>query len=138
MAGRCEIQKVCKITPIKKFLRSLNEPYIQIVGIAADEKLRLEKMHKDTTKISVLEEYGYTEQMAKELAAEYGLLSPLYRLGIRRLGCWFCPNQGTQQISYLRSFHPELWQRLCELESIPDKVGEIWNTLNGKSLLRMD
>lgn len=53
---------------------------MQYVGIAHDEKKRLARL-KDN-QISLLDKYGYTEDMAKVKCLEYGLLSPIYGGGI--------------------------------------------------------
>lgn len=52
------------------------------MGIAIDEPKRLEKL-QGTNKISLLEKYNYTEQMAYELCKKYGLLSPIYEFSFR-------------------------------------------------------
>ena len=56
---------------------------MQYVGIAIDEPKRLARIKSKgkTSKISLLEKYGYTEDMAKQKCLEYGLLSPIYRGG---------------------------------------------------------
>ncbi len=63
--GMCAIQKPCKLKQIKSFLNTLDSEYMQYVGIAIDEPKRLERLGE--SKISLLEKYGYTEQMAFEL-----------------------------------------------------------------------
>lgn len=63
--------------------------------------------------------YGYTEQMAKQLCATHGLLSPIYTTGTRG-GCWFCPNCKIQHFVNLRRNHPELWAELVELSHTPN------------------
>ena len=83
-------------------------------------------MHKDKRKISLLEKYGYTEQMAKELCEKYGLLSPIYSF-TKRNGCWFCPNQRICELNWLYKNHSELFMQLVELQKIPNKASEKWN-----------
>lgn len=80
MSGKCIINRDCKVKPIKDYLKKLNEEgyeVIQYLGIAIDEPERLKRL-EGTNKISILAKYGYTEQMAFELADKYGLLSPIY------------------------------------------------------------
>ena len=79
-------------------------------------------MHKDKTKVSLLEKYKYTEEMATELCKEYGLLSPIYSTA-NRGGCWFCPNASYKCMANFRKSHPELWNELAELDKVPDKIG---------------
>lgn len=57
---------------------------VQYVGIAIDEPKRLARLSKkgNINKVSLLQKYGYTEDMAREKCLEYGLLSPIYGGGI--------------------------------------------------------
>lgn len=50
-------------------------------------------------------------------------------------GCWFCPNARYFELKHLRTYHRNLWDKLLELERVPDKVGYIWNTLTGRSMI---
>ena len=127
MSGKCLINTRCKVKPIKDYLGEIKEDYIQYVGIAIDEPTRLETMHGNPTKVSLLEKYGYTEKMAYDLCKEYDLLSPMYEFS-KRGGCWFCPNARDCQLRNLRDNHNGLWQILLELEDEPNLVGDVWNT----------
>lgn len=80
MAGRCGINRDCKSRPCERYLRTLGD-FAQYMGIAFDEKKRLERM--DKKQVSLLEKYRYTEEMAKEKCLEYGLLSPIYKFTSR-------------------------------------------------------
>lgn len=85
LSGRCTINRDCKLKPIHDYYkRSGLKPseYTQYVGIAIDEPERLERL-RGTNKVSLLEVYGYTEEMALELCREYGLLSPVYQFTTR-------------------------------------------------------
>ena len=73
-------------------------------------------MINSKNKISLLEKYGYTEQMAVDLCKKYDLLFPIYRF-TNRGGCWFCPNMWREQLKYLRTNHRDLWDRLIELDN---------------------
>ena len=79
-------------------------------------------MHKDKNKVSLLEKYQYTEQMAYELCKKYELLSPIYKTSSRG-GCWFCPNQSYKCMAIFRQNHPELWEKLVELSKDPNTIG---------------
>lgn len=74
-------------------------------------------------KISLLEKYDFTEQDAKELCQTAGLLSPVYEFTDRG-GCWFCPNAKRKELRHLYDHHPDLWNRMLELQAIPGKVSE--------------
>lgn len=131
--GLCNVKRDCKIKPMNDFYRSIKEPYMKYVGICIDEPKRLESLHKDNQQISLLEKYGYTEEMAYELCKEYGLLSPCYELS-KRGGCWFCPNAGDCELRNLRDNHNHLWQKLLDLENEHNTIGNIWNTLTKTSI----
>ncbi len=132
MSGHCDVQGYCKLKPIKEFLKQIDGEFIQYIGIAKDEQKRLERLRGN--EISLLEKYGYTEEMAFDLCRKYGLLSPTYEFS-KRGGCWFCPNARKKELRYTRDFHNDLWTKLIELErGSEDAAGYIWNTLEKKSI----
>lgn len=135
MVLHCRING-CKTKPIKEYIKSQNGEVIQYVGIAIDEPKRLVKL-KGTDKVSLLEKYGYTEQMAHDLCEKYGLLSPIYSFTSRG-GCWFCPNARISGLRNLRTNHPDLWNKLLELEEVPNTIGYCWNTLTKTSIHNID
>lgn len=124
LGGKCFINRDCKVAPIRKYLAEIaggplraKTNIVQYIGIAADEPRRLAKLTEN--RMSLLAKYGYTEQMAKQLCATHGLLSPIYTTGTRG-GCWFCPNCKIQHFVNLRRNHPELWAELVELSHTPN------------------
>ena len=80
----CYANSDLKIAPIRSYLSKLKKNYdvVQYVGIAIDEPKRLERL-KGTNKVSLLQKYEYTEEMALNKCKEYSLLSPLYSIGYR-------------------------------------------------------
>lgn len=133
MMGACAINKPCKVKPIKDLFRSMGHEYIQYIGIAVDEPVRISRVDRASDQISLLQRYGYTEQMAFDLCKRYGLLSPVYAHGPRG-GCWFCPNARDSQLRNLRNEHRDLWEKLLRLEEIPNLIGDKWNTLAQTSI----
>lgn len=113
---KCWANGELKIHPIKRYWKLQSEDVIQYVGIAIDEPLRLDRVVQSKNQVSLLQKYGYTEEMAKDKCKEYGLLSPIYSFS-NRGGCWFCPNQTLGQLKELRSTHPELWGILLEIQN---------------------
>lgn len=109
----CKINSAVKIKPINEFYKQITDEFIQYVGIAADEPERLARM-QGTNRISLLERYGYTEQMALDLCKDHGLLSPVYAF-TKRGGCWFCPNASIAEYAHLKQLYPHLW---AELETL--------------------
>ena len=124
--GLCGVKRDCKEKPIKEFYKTIKEPVTQYVGICIDEPKRLASLHKSENKVSLLEKYNYTEQMAKELCEEYNLLSPSYKLS-KRGGCWFCPNAKIQEHKEIRRIDPDLWEEFISLEEEPDLANYKWN-----------
>lgn len=119
MVGGCFVNSQCKFPPIDAFLRS--HPLVKrYVGIAADERKRLNKLD-GITKISLLGKYNVSEERAAELCRHYGLLSPIYDFSNRN-GCWFCPNASDRQLRHMRDCHPELWEKLLDLQGEPNIV----------------
>ncbi len=132
MAGKCAINRDCKIKPIQDYIAAIPAGELtQYIGIAIDEPKRLARLGEG--KVSLLAKYGYTEEMAKVKAEEYGLLSPCYSFS-KRGGCWFCPNARETELRNLRENHRELWDELLKLENEKDIVGYIWNTLSKTSI----
>lgn len=79
---------------------------IEYIGIASDEPNRFRNL--SDTKKSPLVEAGWTEEKCREWCERNDLLSPIYTVATRG-GCWFCHNQGIQQLRLLRKKYPEYW-----------------------------
>lgn len=133
MVRHCGVLDECKMPQIRKFWKSVKGNFTQYVGIAIDEPVRLDRVVNTQNQISLLQKYGYTEQMAFDLCKRYDLLSSIYKFSPRN-GCWFCPNMRDSQLKYLRSNHRDLWDKLLELETIPNLIGDKWNTLTKTSI----
>lgn len=119
IAGMCDANRDLKLKPIHRYYKSLDlagKAYTQYVGIAIDEPKRLERL-RGTNKISLLERYGYTEQMAFDLCKKYDLLSPVYEFS-RRGGCWFCPNATIRELAKTKRDYPDLWAELQKLDRV--------------------
>ena len=137
VTGLCSVKRDLKLKPIEKYYKSLkNEPYKQYVGICVDEPKRLSSLHKDASKISLLEKYNYTEEMAKNLCKEYDLLSPCYELS-KRGGCWFCPNAKLEEHRQIKELYPNIWNDFVNLESEQNLANNKWNVY-GESLKERD
>ena len=133
MTGKCIINRDCKMRQIRRFWKSVEGEYTQYVGIAVEEKKRLDRLVKTKNTVSLLEKYGYTEEMAFELCKKYDLLSPTYQFS-KRGGCWFCPNAKEKELRHLRKNHNHLWKNLLELEKDPEIIGDMWNILKKQKI----
>lgn len=124
ICGRCAVQRDCKLKPIQRYQKTLPPDTVQYIGIARDEQERLLRLNGN--RVSLLEKYNCTEQDAKQLCQQVGLLSPVYEFTDRG-GCWFCPNAKKKELRHLYDHHPDLWARMLELQALPGKVTEKFN-----------
>ena len=101
-----------KMAAIDKAKKSA-EGGVSYIGIAADEPERIARhIGKPGVKLPLVEA-GWTEAMCREWCEENGLLSPIYTTTARG-GCWFCHNQGVDQLRLLRRDYPEYWALLLK------------------------
>ena len=89
------------------------EQVIQYLGIAFDEPKRIERHSQRSGIVLPLVEIGWTEEMCRKWCEDNDLLSPIYTTATRG-GCWFCHNQGIEQLRLLRRDYPDLWQLLLK------------------------
>ena len=85
---------------------------VQYLGIAADEPERIER-HNKPGFLMPLVEIGWDEAYCRKWCEERDLLSPIYTTATRG-GCWFCHNQGIDQLRLLRKTYPDLWKLLLK------------------------
>lgn len=88
---------------------------VSYVGIAADEPERLARL-EGTSKVSPLAAIGWDEATCRKWCEDNGLLSPIYTTSTRG-GCWFCHNQGVEQLRHLRKNYPEYWALLLKWDA---------------------
>lgn len=111
--NRC-VEQLYPFTNCSSRERETAEPQIvQILGIVADEPKRIERHSKRDDIILPLVEIGWTESMCREWCEQNDLLSPIYATATRG-GCWFCHNQGVDQLRLLRKNYPDLWALLLK------------------------
>ena len=67
-------------------------------------------------KISPIALIGWSEVDCMEWCANNNLRSPIYD-GFIRGGCWFCHNQGIEELRTFRHGYPELWQLLLKWDN---------------------
>lgn len=96
-------------------LRQFDKPdIIQYIGIAADEPNRFHNLTE--RKKSPLVIGGWKEKMCRLWCEQNDLLSPIYTAA-QRGGCWFCHNQGIDQLRLLRKNYPDLWELLLKWDT---------------------
>lgn len=95
-------------------LQKIGKSGVQYIGIAADEPNRFHNLTE--TKKSPLAEAGWNEALCRQWCETNDLLSPIYTTTTRG-GCWFCHNQGVEQLRFLRKFYPELWMLMLKWDA---------------------
>lgn len=122
----CGIRRDCKVKPISKYLKeNYGNNYTELSGIAIDEDKRLLSMQSRGQR-SILAEQGYTEDMAYQLCADYGLLSPGYELS-KRGGCWMCCFTRMGEHEYMKTHYPKVWEEFVALENVENVANCRWN-----------
>lgn len=98
----------CSFTSVKKRASKLiRHSEYELIGYAIDEPRRYCRL-KHPNQESILCTLNITENKAYDICKRNNLLSPLYGLGIKRDGCWFCPNCNKRQIEYVMNEYPNL------------------------------
>ena len=88
---------------------------VQYLGIAADEPERITRHQKPGYKLPLVE-IGWDEAFCRQICEKNDLLSPIYTSSTRG-GCWFCHNQGVDQLRILRKQYPDYWQLLLKWDA---------------------
>ncbi len=104
---------ILKTKLIKKYVNQLkaDRTVHHYVGIAADEPNRIKGERYP------LVEWGVTEAAALQGCYGQGFdWGGLYKI-YHRCSCWCCPLQRIGELRKLRHHHPELWQRLREMDT---------------------
>ncbi len=135
--GKCSLKRDCKLKPIHDWLENnRSDDIIQYIGIAIDEKERLESMKGQVVgTVSLLERYSLTESDARALCIRYDMLSPQYNLrGTKRDGCWVCPFSKFSESEVIRNMYPEAWRKFVSLEDTPNLAYYKWNPYTNETL----
>lgn len=103
-----------KIKPVKDYLKTITEPYVQYLGIAVDEVKRIDWEIKQGNKLPLVD-FGIAEEQAFEIAKKHNMLSPAYE-DFKRLGCWFCHKQNNKALSKVISLYPELFDKVIYMD----------------------
>ena len=84
---------------------------MEYIGIAADEPARFGQLN--ARKRAPLVEFGIDEDLCGLYCQYNDMLAPTYETSCRD-GCWFCHNQGVDQLRLLRRNYPNLWALLMK------------------------
>ena len=84
---------------------------MEYLGIAADEPARFGQLNE--RKRAPLVEFGIDEDLCGLYCQYAGILAPTYETSCRD-GCWFCHNQGIDQLRNLWRDYPDHWALLMK------------------------
>lgn len=91
--------------------RGAKTSIVEYLGIAADEPKRFGQLNDK--KRAPLVEFGIEEDLCGLYCQYNDMLAPTYETSCRD-GCWFCHNQGINQLRLLRRNYPDLWELLMK------------------------
>lgn len=84
---------------------------VEYIGIAADEPDRFGQLNE--RKRAPLVEFGIEEDLCGLYCQYNNILAPSYEISCRD-GCWFCHNQGVDQLRNLWKNYPDHWALLLK------------------------
>lgn len=93
--------------------RGAKKNIVHLLGIAADEPERIARYIDKPGYVLPLVEADWHEDLCGLWCQYEGMLSPVYENACRS-GCWFCHNQGVDQLRLLRTNYPGLWAILLK------------------------
>lgn len=107
---------------INKYLKSLNDEYIQYIGIAFDEQQRIKE---ENNKTYPLVEWEMTESDCLEYcrSKDFDWLEgnvDLYDV-LSRVSCWCCANKNLKELEAMYKHLPDYWDLLKGLQSRIDR-----------------
>lgn len=95
----------------ERLTRRKDRNIVEYLGIAADEPKRFGQLNE--RKRAPLVEFGIDEDLCGLYCQYARCLAPTYETSCRD-GCWFCHNQGVEQLRLLRRNYPNLWALLLK------------------------
>jgi hypothetical protein len=97
--------------PDERPTRRRKRNIVEYLGIAADEPARFGQL--SAQKRAPLVEFDIDEDLCGLYCQYNDMLAPTYETSCRD-GCWFCHNQGVDQLRLLRRNYPDLWALLMK------------------------
>ena len=129
--GPCRWGTSEKLRAIKIFKKSLGEPTIDYVGIAADEPTRFNKASQEGKTLPLVQ-WGMTEKDCLQYCYDRGFhwvekaanagtaYIDLYTI-LDRVSCWCCCNKNLKELRNIYSHLPQYWERLKTLQQQIDR-----------------
>ena len=112
--------RALKVDVINRHIKKLSKEYnvFHYIGLAADELHRLEREgNKRKDHIHPLVTWGWDEEKCLNYCYNEGFdWDGLYKM-FNRVSCWCCPLQSLKALRNLRTYFPELWNELLDMDS---------------------
>ena len=117
--GNCRWGTTFKIQALDKYAK-LNKGCVVYVGIAADEKHRLEKERAE------YKSFPLVEWDTVEAECLQGCYDACFDWGgmyehLDRLSCKFCKNKNLKELRNIRKYYPDVWEELKEYQRKTDR-----------------
>ena len=122
-----------KVQPIRKFMRERyglhNYFMVECIGYAVGEESRAIKKASKNNRYRKYEFPLIELRMAEKDALDY-----CYKLGFKwgglyekmnRVSCWICPFQNRKSLEALKTYYPDYFQKIINLESELKKEGKV-------------
>ena len=125
--------KHLKVIPMKEYAKSLDDNVLFCVGLAYDEKKRIDKPQNQKDR-HPLYEWGWTEKDCLDYCYSKGFdwYDPSINMGLYeifdRTSCWLCSLSSIKNLKNLRKYYPDLWH----------KIGELWEKLKEQREKELD
>lgn len=103
----------------KAHYKELEEKYdvYQLIGIAADEALRLgTKTAEENHQLHPLADWGWTEKDCLQYCYDNGVDWGGYYETMDRLSCFCCPMKNYKELRLMRKNYPEVWATLRDMD----------------------
>lgn len=117
--GACRWGTTAKNKAIDKFLSSLEEDYIEYIGIAYDEQSRIKDKCYPLVDLKMTERDCLDYCREREWDWKEGKID-LYDI-LDRVSCWCCSNKNRKELYNIFLYLPQYWKRLKDLQSKIDR-----------------
>lgn len=104
--------KACRFAGIKQetIRKCCDKNEYNMLGICYDEPRRFKILNEYNQ--SILVTLKKTQNRCYKVCKKFGFLNPIYELGFKRDGCFFCPNKHKNTIEIIKKDFPDLYEEV--------------------------
>lgn len=111
LSRKCHLNSALKMQPINEYYKTLEGEYIVLIGIAANEPERYNRLKANER--APLYEWNIHEDIINDELKKIGLYNKLYDT-FDRLGCFGCSNINMNELRKYRKHYTEDWNKLLQ------------------------